>query len=100
MQQWQSTNLASHDFYRRLNGFDPGIVYEAEALKVISGKGVDEDDGDGAANRRGIRASSSRNTFHFVGVIDPAEEQYPLRRTFSQSNTDPAFLIDVDKIEY
>ena len=92
MQQWQSTNLASHDSYRRLNGF--------EALKVISRKGVDEDDGDGAANGRDIRASSSRNTFHFVGVINPAEEQYPLRRTFSQSNTDPAFLIDVDKIEY
>ena len=92
MQQWQSTNLASHDFYRRLNGF--------EALKVISRKGVDEDDGDGAANGRDIRASSPRNSFHFVGVIDPAEEQYPLRRTFSQSNTDPAFLIDIDKIEY
>ena len=69
-------------------------------MKVISCKGVDEDDGDGAANGRDIRASSSRNTFHFVGVINPAEEQYPLRRTFSQSNTDPAFLIDVDKIEY
>ena len=60
----------------------------------------DEDDGDDAANGGGIHASSSRNTFHFIGVINPAEEQYPLRRTFSQSNADPAFLIDIDKIEY
>jgi hypothetical protein len=29
----------SHDYYRRLNGFDDQIDYEAEALKVVSGKG-------------------------------------------------------------
>ena len=31
----------SHDFYRRLSGFDPEIDYEAEALKVVTGRGVE-----------------------------------------------------------
>ena len=38
----------SHAFYRRLNGYDPGIDYEAEALKVVSGKGEPEWQPDGA----------------------------------------------------